>query len=559
MRSLENDIIFDPELNAAALAQIDSCKKHFLAGLEDPLGNKYILPEVAQSWVRSKKFTVNPYTEPREVKYCNLRELVEKNTTLLNAAVPILEKKLLPLLSGSKYVLSLTDKTGAFIYLDCGQNDISYTRPIYAREETIGTNAISLCIQHTKPVQLVGPNNFLFSFETHISSAAPILNADEQIVGTLAIIELQGEAQMQHLRTHSYLGWVISTAEAITRQLELNAKDEQLQATYHLLQTNRISRNESEVQATYSFSDICGTSDKVRNAVHLAQSFATTSANVLLIGESGTGKELFAQAIHNLHRPAGPFIAINCASLPRTLIESELFGYEGGAFTGAEKSGRRGKFELADSGTLFLDEIGDMPMEVQPVLLRALETKKIMRIGGAKYIPVDVRIIAATNKDLLQAVSAGQFRNDLYYRLAVLRIDIPPLRSRQADILSLAEHFIAKICSPGKRVPVLSDEARRILQSCPWPGNVRQLENAMVYAVNLCKGDVIEAYDLSQEIYRKGLVHSTNHLSTLAELEKNAIEEALSFTEKNTDKAAKILGVARSTLYRKIKEYDIEI
>lgn len=194
----------------------------------------------------------------------------------------------------------------------------------------------------------------------------------------------------------------------------------------------------------------------------------------MLIGESGTGKELFAQAIHNNYCPEGPFIAINCASMPRTLIESELFGYEGGTFTGAEKKGRPGKFELASGGTLFLDEIGDMPIEIQPLLLRVLEERKVMRLGGNKYIPVNVRIIAATNKDLCQMISANHFREDLYYRLAVFRIDIPPLRSRKQDTLVLARYFIEETCRRiNVKAPELSEDARETIRNYSWPGNAR--------------------------------------------------------------------------------------
>ncbi|HWQ75695.1 MAG TPA: sigma 54-interacting transcriptional regulator, partial [Syntrophomonas sp.] len=264
---------------------------------------------------------------------------------------------------------------------------------------------------------------------------------------------------------------------------------------------NSITANRAGSIASYKFEDILGESREFKMSLTLAQRFATSEENILLLGESGTGKELLAQAIHNVHRPRGPYIAVNCAAMPRELIESELFGYEGGSFTGAERNGRPGKIELANGGTLFLDEIGDMPLELQAVLLRVLEDKQVMRIGGRRYKKVDFRLVAATNKDLNKMIRESQFREDLFFRLSVLTVNIPPLRSRGSDIEMLSRTFATKYCQKqGWKIPEISPNAMKCISEYKWPGNVRQLQNAMIYAVNTALDGVIKPENLPQYI-----------------------------------------------------------
>ena len=245
--------------------------------------------------------------------------------------------------------------------------------------------------------------------------------------------------------------------------------------------------------AHFTFESILGASESLRSALHLAHIAAGSTAPVLLSGETGTGKELFAQAIHNDGpRRNRPFVAINCGAIPKELLESELFGYEEGAFTGAQKGGRPGKFELADTGTLFLDEIGDMPFDMQVKLLRVLQSGEIQRVGGLRTVPVDLRIISATNKDLKQAIAQHQFRADLYYRISTLSILVPPLRERAEDILPLAEHFIHRHELRLNRHPVpLPQETAEAILRYPWPGNIRQLESAVERAVHLAEGGAL--------------------------------------------------------------------
>ncbi|WP_243454313.1 sigma-54 interaction domain-containing protein [Desulfosporosinus fructosivorans] len=327
---------------------------------------------------------------------------------------------------------------------------------------------------------------------------------------------------------------------------------------------NALAVNRSGSIATYSFKDILGENKEFKKSIAIAERFASLPENILMIGESGTGKELFAQAIHNTYRPQGTFMAVNCAAMPRELIESELFGYEGGSFTGAERNGRPGKIELAHGGTLFLDEIGDMPLEIQAVLLRTLEDRQVMRIGGRRYKKVDFRLVAATNKDLYKMVKENQYREDLYFRMSVLTINIPPLRKRGNDIEILSKLFIENYCKKqGRKIQQISPAVQKIINEYEWPGNVRQLENAMIYAVNTAQDNLIKPENLPNYILLDSSPIKFNEITDnkmlrLENLEKVAIEKSLLLANNYLPVAAEILGISRSTLYRKLKDYNID-
>ncbi len=312
--------------------------------------------------------------------------------------------------------------------------------------------------------------------------------------------------------------------------------------------------------ATYTFEDLIGQNDLFLSTVMLGKTAANSISNVLLVGESGTGKEIFAQAIHNAsNRKNNPFLAINCAALPRNLIESELFGYADGAFTGAKKGGNPGKFELADGGTLFLDEIGEMPLEFQAVLLRVLQENSITRIGGGKLIPIDVRIIAATNKKLEEEIKLGHFREDLFYRLNVLRINIPSLRERPDDIVILAEHFLNKLNQRlNKDVSQISKDALDVLTRYRWPGNARELQNVLERTINIVTGNIITTSDLPATIRNTVEEKDEPMLVPLDNYEKELIISLLNKNKGNKSKVAEFMGISRTTLYRKIYEYRIE-
>ena len=328
-----------------------------------------------------------------------------------------------------------------------------------------------------------------------------------------------------------------------------------------------------ELKSIYGPQNIVGDHAEMRKVTQLIHQVAGTKATVLIKGESGTGKELVARAIHyESDRSSKPFVVINCAAIPSSLLESELFGHEKGAFTGAVKA-KRGRLELADRGTLFLDEIGEMPRELQVKILRVLEEQKFQRVGGTQDIEVDNRIIAATNRDLKQAVETGAFRDDLYYRLNVFTIPIPPLRERKEDIPLLVEHFLAKHREAlKKKVGGVSESALRRLMNYSWPGNVRELENALVRALVLCHSDCLEMEDLPEELSgeEKGQgakapvdkeelkrMKKEAQQKIKEEIEKNFILEALRHGEGNVLRSAVKVGMDRRQFQNLIKKYGI--
>ena len=323
---------------------------------------------------------------------------------------------------------------------------------------------------------------------------------------------------------------------------------------HNLIEENITLRQ--KIEDRYNFEGIIAKSPKMVKIFELIKTVAPTSATVLITGESGTGKEVIARAIHHQsQRHNKPFIATSCAALPETLLESELFGNEKGSFTGAVER-RKGKFEAADKGTLFLDEIGEIDANTQVHLLRALEEKKITRVGGNEEIEVDVRIIAATNTNLRAMTEEGKFREDLYYRLNVVTIDMPPLRNRREDIMPLAEHFLKKYAKENNRcVKGFSSEVVKFMLNYHWRGNVRELENMIERGVILSKDETITMAELPQELTCQAPVKKR----TLEALEKDQILKVLDETNGNIAQTAKILGIHRMTLYNKLKKYSIDV
>ncbi|MCK5418321.1 MAG: sigma-54-dependent Fis family transcriptional regulator, partial [Desulfobacterales bacterium] len=337
---------------------------------------------------------------------------------------------------------------------------------------------------------------------------------------------------------------------------------------YQVVKENRRLRD--AVESQYRFGNIIGKSKKMRDIFDTIQKVAPAAATVLIEGESGTGKELVARSLHfNSPRREKPFVAVNCSALAENLMESELFGHERGAFTGAVAT-KKGRFELADGGTLFLDEIGELSPNLQVKLLRVLQEKVFERVGGVRTISVDIRILVATNKDLQQEMQGGRFREDLYYRLNVVHIVLPPLKVRQEDIRILVNHFIKKYASERESaVPVIGvdQEVDRLFYDYSWPGNIRELENVIERVMILCPAEIIRVSDLPKGF--KDNVYNTLHLEgipadaklydTLAVIEKTMIERALKMSNNVQSHAAALLGIGKSGLNQKIKKYNLDV
>jgi transcriptional regulator with PAS, ATPase and Fis domain len=331
-------------------------------------------------------------------------------------------------------------------------------------------------------------------------------------------------------------------------------------------QVKRYKKELMTVRSTrYTLDSIIGKSRIIEELKQEALMAAGNTYPVLIVGESGTGKELFAQSIHHASsRAAHPFVQINCAAIPKDLLESELFGYEGGAFTGARSAGKPGKFELAHQGTILLDEIGDLPLDMQPKLLRVLEEKVFERVGGNTVIESDFRLIAATNQNLERLIAQGRFRKDLYYRLNVISLNIPPLAARPEDIIPIARHLLrqATAASAGEEIR-LSPQAISALLAHEWQGNVRELSNVLDRALSTMRGDVIHRRDLPIPLKREPAACGRTGIAPIrdvqADAERTAIVNALRQTGNNKAKAAMLLGIHRTLLYKKMNKHAIPL
>lgn len=373
----------------------------------------------------------------------------------------------------------------------------------------------------------------------NISSASP-LYLDDKFIGAISL----DRDITDHIRTAELLNKTQSNLQTLQQELSALNKDRS------------------------SYASILGNNNQFREAMKLSRDMANSNINILINGESGTGKELFARAIHMESNREGYFVPINCSAIPEELIESELFGYSPGAFTGALKEGRIGKIELSHKGTLFLDEIGDMPLSMQAKILRVIEDGQITPVGGEKSFKIDIRVIAATNKDLDKMVDEGTFRKDLYYRLNSVIINIPPLRERKDDIPLLANRFVQEYCMEyGVNILSFSPEVMNMLINHKWEGNVRELKNLVERLVIMAKSNDSDIIDIdllpedildnkNRNIKEKRSPYDLNYI--LYEVEKKTIINAMEISEYNKSKAAKLLNIPRSTLYFKLEKYNIK-
>jgi transcriptional regulator with PAS, ATPase and Fis domain len=358
------------------------------------------------------------------------------------------------------------------------------------------------------------------------------------------------------------------------RGTSVRLRGESIGRIYTLQEVSKIQELETRLRekiylrghyAKHTFEDIIGTSPAILSAIHTAKRYSVVDSNILILGKTGTGKELFAQSIHNYSpRKNGPFVAVNCAALPETLLESELFGYVEGAFTGASKGGKPGLFELAHRGTLFLDEISEIPPTLQGRLLRAIQEKEIMRLGHDRVIPVDVRIIAASNRNLLELVKAGTFREDLYYRIDILTLELPELAKRREDIPAIAEYWIRQFTIQFGLSPVqLTDRAKRKLMMLEFPGNIRQLRNLCERLVVLSQCQVIDERDVESAVATYPTVTEAmkppvgTFRDSMEQFERERVLTALKQAAYNKNLAAKALGISRTTLWRRMKELEL--
>lgn len=351
---------------------------------------------------------------------------------------------------------------------------------------------------------------------------------------------------------------VVSTDRDVTEIAELNKQLEEANSALKYLE------DQVKEFTKGSFDTIVGRSENLLRRVRVAGQVARTEATILITGESGTGKEVFARAIHEASGRKGLFVPLNCGAIPAGLFESELFGYVEGAFTGARKSGKLGVFEIANHGTVFLDEIGEMPLHMQAKLLRVLQEREVQRVGSEKSTPVNCRVVSATNRDLKQMVKEGKFREDLYYRLDVVGIDLPPLRERKSDISMLIAAFLKELCDKeGRPMPQINMEVLDLLENYRWEGNVRQLKNTVEYLLvmshdNMITRDQVPAYILNDVLPSVRRADDTLDLTAIvARVEAEAIEQAMKQSGNSKAKAAKLLNIPRTTLYYKLQQYGI--
>jgi PAS domain S-box-containing protein len=628
---------------------------------------------IYDSWIRSKDYGIDPFVDKIKISLTDkeLHERYECCTQLTKRAKPFMDS-LNKIVGSSNLIIRLTDKEGYVLdFLGDGTlvekyGELNLYKGCNVKEESIGTNAIGLALIIEEAIQVVGEEHYCKIYHNWTSSACPIRDENDNLMGVLSITGVSYEV---HPHT---LGMLMAAAQAIENELKLEKSNKQLDLAnkhFHAImesiseglictdnegivmdinlfarrflkmkEADIIGKNiksilykkdykkirgsmsgckkmeEEEIyfktekgrtdpcivditpikvlasneiegvvitfkqekivhklvnkivgaQARFTFHDILGQSINIKSAKNMASLAATTDTTTLLLGESGVGKEMFAQAIHNGGERSGkPFVVLNCGAIPRDLVASELFGYVEGAFTGAKRGGHHGKFELADGGTIFLDEIGDMPLDAQVSLLRVLETKQIVRIGGHEVIPIDVRVIAATHKNLEKEVERGNFREDLFYRLNVMPVSIPSLRERKEDVSIFADYFINKFTkNMNKDIKGIDKSFYKALKRYSWPGNVRELQNVIQLVINMISDrEYITKNNLPNHILEKTLlpdIELDENLYSLEDMEKMAIIRTLKITKNNLALTAKILGIGRSTLYRKMDKYLIK-
>ncbi|MFZ5645090.1 MAG: sigma-54-dependent Fis family transcriptional regulator [Bacillota bacterium] len=528
-------------------------------------------PVLLDSWQRSRLHNVNPFIEAAPTVSWDCKN--DLDNILIKIAKPYFSyyKNLLLL---SECVFSIANSEGIIICVETKFKEAwnllekhNYMVSSSWNEQNVGTNGISLVLKEKNNVIVHGREHYSYCFNPYSCMASPIFHPlSKEVVGVLNLCTWANEKNVHTM------GWVAATARLIESGLGIHI----LNCDNNNKQPKNISQffvNNNPIVKTPS-PEIIGKDHAFLFALNLAEKAAKADLNILLTGETGTGKDLFAREIHNSsQRSSGPYVAINCGAIPKELIASELFGYSEGAFTGASRRGHPGRFEQADGGTIFLDEIGDAPNEVQIGLLRVIEEGCVYRLGSVRPTPVNVRVLAATSRDLNILVQNGDFRKDLYYRLTGVNIMIPPLRERKEDISLLVEYYWDNMREKYGHNCILSDDLMEFFQEHDWPGNVRELKNTVERLAGLAGDQIISRELLAYLMPKKimpGITGITNNISTnllsnnnnklsgtKINPKKDALIKALNETGGKIGKASELLGINRSTVYRRMKKYGI--
>lgn len=558
--------IVDPEI--LSLSDPES-RDYIRQGLERGVESRII-----ESWKRCARSGLNPNhgNHPVSSESSQFKRRIEQNGEIVELFQFYIRRfsRLLEQLGACAmvcdtegYILSRAGYGKVLHFFD----NISVSEGSSCCEKVIGTNAPSLALITREPVVVTADEHYTKTYHPAFCAASPILDENRNLLGCVDITKFFDPHLSDELRKH-LLNLTISLSDMIRNEVFLGRLIKSSPVHYAARGGApggpRVLRNGDTPDdgPRLSFSRIVGSSPPLVKAVQTARAYGRKEGNILVLGETGTGKELFARAIHEEGpRRDGPFVPMNCAAIPLELAESELFGYERGAFTGAKTEGHPGKFETAHEGTIFLDEINSMPLPVQAKILRVVETKRVSRIGGKREIPVDARIIAASNRNLADEVAAGTFRKDLFYRLNVLPLRIPPLREMKEDLHELLTASLRDAAAEnGTPVKRISDGAMRRLVAYGWPGNVRELKNCVGYLGFTVEGEEILEHHLPTEILQGG-GETTGPQVTPGEsgnfnsLERMFLVETMRKFQGNAVEATKSLGISRSTLYRKLKKH----
>lgn len=467
---------------------------------------------------------------------------VKKSQSFINTPMEnILKKFLSDFSSQAEWFISIFNSIHEGIMVADEKEIVRFINPAYTK------------LTGVKPHEIIGKE---LSIARPSARLPEVIKSGKPLYGVYRKVgEVEYVASLHPIIVQGKVIGGVTIASDITEIQNLNKK----LINYSNKVKGLISRVKDQNVAKYDFCDILGVSPEFQKVVRMAQKLSQSNINVLIRGESGTGKELFAHAIHNSSKRAqGPFVVVNCAAIPANLLESELFGYEAGAFTGANKHGKLGLVEIADEGTVFLDEIGDMNIDLQAKLLRFLQSMEFQRVGGTELISVNVRVIAATNRDLESMVEKETFREDLFYRLNAAQLKIPPLRERKEDIEVLLNYFLLKDAPKDCGPFTLAEDTKRILLHYPWPGNIRELENTVNFLTSISNEKVITPVNLPEKFFQ-----NRHNMLQREEInrEKQAITDALEQfgkSVKGKKEAAKYLGISLATLYNKLKYYGIK-